>query len=153
MSAKLADGQNVVRPNFSSHTKRKTQPRSNTPCKKPHNTHSPANDSSDTQSDDESDASENEHGLNDSCTENEHFAPLTIIEISAELAKIKAQKKNLRKSRTRWKEAVSRQKKELTDLTNREKTLRSDIKSVCVKARNDYSRAAIKNEFAIGIKE
>lgn len=129
------------------------QPRSNTPCKKPHNRHTPVNESSDTHFDDESDASENEYSPYDSCTEDEHATPLTNVEISAELSKIKARKKDLRKSRSSLKETVSRNKKELSALTNKEKTLRSDIKSVCVKARNDYSRAAIKNDFAMGIKE
>lgn len=153
MSAKLADGQNVYRPNLRSRTKRKTKSHSNTPSKKSHNRQTPVDKSSDTESDYQSDASGDEHSPNDSRAENEHSTPLTNAEIGTELSKIKTQKKDLRKSRSSLREVVSRSKKDLTSLINKEKALRSEIKSVCVKARNDYSKAAIKNEFAMGMKE
>lgn len=123
------------------------------PHKKPFNGHCPADESPDTEFDEESDASADEHTQNDGCVESEHSLALTDVEIKAELSKGKAQKKTLRKSKSSLKDTLSRNKRELTALISKEKTLRSEIKSVCVKARNDHSRAAIKNGFSMGIKE
>lgn len=108
---------------------------------------------SDTEDGDESSVDEEENCHFDRSDENEHPLPLTSAEIAAELCEIKAQKKDLRKAKKAAKEAISAIKKELASLIFEVKTLQSEIKSVCVKRRNDYSRAAIKNEFAKGVKE
>lgn len=109
---------------------------------------------SEIESGEDTDASDEEHSQQPNRSEEkEHLPPLTNGEIETELLKLKIQKKDLRKSRKTVNEHVSRTKKEVATLASDAKTLRSEIKSVCVKGRNEYSRTAIKNDFASGIKE
>lgn len=149
MSTKLCDGEIVYKPNIDSPKKRKRISRADDPRKK----HDSVNENSGTESGDDYDSNEEEDSQLDHGGQTKDLLLLTSGEIAAELSKIKAQKKDLRKSKKSIKEAIAKTKKELATLTLEEKTMRSEIKSVCVKLRNDYCRAAIKNEFAKGIKE
>ncbi|KAJ4414149.1 hypothetical protein N0V82_008116 [Gnomoniopsis sp. IMI 355080] len=148
LADKLGNGEIVYKANIEQPKKRKSKSRPSARRKR----HTSVDKDSDTESSEESDIEEenSQFGRSD---ENEQPLPLTSDEIAAELFNIKSQKKDLRKSKKVAKEAISTIKKELHSLNFEEKTLRSEIKSVCVKRRNDYSRAAIKNEFAMGVKE
>ncbi|ROW04317.1 hypothetical protein VSDG_00871 [Cytospora chrysosperma] len=145
LATKLRDGKTVYRPSENASKKRK---RSASPGR-----HRKRRGSVDTtfDSDDsyESDGSDKEN----SQTVQETRTPLTEDEIEMELVQIKSQKKDFRKSRKTLDENISATKKELNSIVSQEKALLSEVKSICIKGRNEYSRRAIKNDFAMGIKE
>lgn len=79
--------------------------------------------------------------------------PLTEEEVDQELAKFKALKRDLRKSRKDIDTKIAALKKQMAVIVVEKKALTSEVKSMCIKGRNEYSRAAIKKDFAMGIKE
>ncbi|ROV95754.1 hypothetical protein VPNG_08780 [Cytospora leucostoma] len=151
LATKLRDGERVYRPSEKTSKKRKrvTSPRRH---RKRRGSVDALTKSSDSDSSYASDGSDKE---NSQSVQNHQEArtPLTEDQIEDELIEIKSQKKDLRKSRKIINEKVSAMKKELSLITSKENALLSEVKSICIKARNDYSRHAIKNDFAMGIKE
>lgn len=149
LSYRLDDGETVYRPNPESDKKRKRKTGPLSSRKK----YSSVADSSDTEPGDDSDASDKENSQPDLDRKDEKRPPLTDGEIDAELAEIKAQKKALRKSKKIIDNKISKVEKEVTTLHTEEKALLSEVKSCCIKGRNEYSRGAIKNDFSMGIRE
>lgn len=79
--------------------------------------------------------------------------PLTEEEIEEQLANFKAQKKELRKSKRNIQDEISTLREDAARVSGEEGTLLSEVKLLCIQGRNEYSRASIKKDFAMGIKE
>ncbi|KAL1861640.1 hypothetical protein Daus18300_008756 [Diaporthe australafricana] len=79
--------------------------------------------------------------------------PLTGDVVEEELANLKVQKRDARKSKKGLDEQISASKKEIGDLDEEEKAIHSEIKARCIQGRNKYSKTALKRDFAMGIKE
>lgn len=94
--------------------------------------------------------SDKENGVPD---EADDRVPLTEAEIDRHLSEIKASKQTLREQRKQVDEQISQVRTEMKDLTLGKGELDAKIRAVCIKGRNSYSREAIKNDFAQGIKE
>ncbi|KUI73699.1 Nuclear GTPase SLIP-GC [Cytospora mali] len=145
LATKLMEGETVYRPLDNTNRKRK---RSSSPRR-----HRKRRGSIDVSS--ESDGSYDSDGSDKENSQHtqELGTPLTEDEVDGELMQFKSQKKDLRKSRKALDEKISAIKKELNLIISEEKALLSEVKSVCIKGRNEYSRGAIANDFAMGIKE
>lgn len=145
--ARLTRGQTVYRP--SDHGKRK---RDSGPCgqRKKRSFSGSDSDSDDTYDSDGS-TSDKENGQ--PLPAEEDRTPLTEDEIETELVEFKSKKKDIRNAKKPIIERIAEVRKQMADISAKEKSLKSENKSVCIKARNEYSRAAIKNDFALGIKE
>ena len=79
--------------------------------------------------------------------------PLTAEEIDEKLSTIKAQKKALRQNRKEVDAKIGELRQEVKEMSAERDGIEAKIKSMCIKGRNSYSRAAIKLDFASGIKE
>lgn len=145
---KLTDGQPVSRPPGSK-KKRKRQSGPGGQRKRP-GSFEPDSDSDDT-CDSDGVTSDKENGQLPSAEE--HRSPLTEDEIEKELAGFKTEKKDLRNAKKPLTARITEVKKQVAGLTAKEKSLLAEIKSACIKGRNEYSRVAIKNDFALGIRE
>lgn len=145
LATKLRDGETVYRPSMNANKKRKRSPSPGQHRKR----RGSVDITSDSDGDYGSDASDKEN----SQPEQETRTPLTEDEIEGELIQIKSQRKEFRKSRKTLEENISATKKELNFVVSQEKALLSQVKSVCIKGRNAYSKGGIKNDFAMGIKE
>lgn len=78
---------------------------------------------------------------------------LTEDEIEDELASIKAQKKQARKSKKSTAKQIAEAEKELSEVTANEAMMQSEMRSLCIQGRNKYLKDSIKRDFALGIKE
>lgn len=145
LAIKLRDGKTVYRPCETASKKRKR----NSSPRRHRKRRGSVDVTSDSDSSYDSDGSDKEN----SQTIQETRTPLTEDEIEDELIQFKAQKKDLRRSRKSLDEKISVFKKELNAVISEEEALLSEVKSICIKGRNEYSRGAIKNDFAMGIKE
>lgn len=145
LATKLRDGQTVYRPSVNTSKKRKRSPSPDRNRKR----RGSVDMTSDSDGSYNSDASDKEN----SQPVQETRTPLTEGEIEGELVQIKSQKKELRKSRKTLDRDISTMKKELNSTVFEEKALLSQVKSFCIKGRNEYSKGGIKNDFAMGIKE
>lgn len=79
--------------------------------------------------------------------------PLTEEQCDEKLAEIKAQKKQARIEKSEILEKIKTVKKEIAALKQRRSDLKSMMGAVCIAGRNRYSKGAIQQDFAAGIKE
>lgn len=146
MMSKLEDGERVYRP---SEKKRK---RSSGPRGQRKRQYSvDLDDDSDFDGGHDSDGADSDK--ENSQPSQEDRQPLTVEAAEEKLASFKAQKRDLRQSRKDFDAKITTLKKQATAVVAEQKALTSEIKSICIKGRNEYSRGAIKNDFAMGIKE
>ena len=101
----------------------------------------------------DSDASNYSEKENDVPLSNEFRQPLTEDEIDEKLAALKAEKKTFRENRKGVETRLSNIRQEIGKITKAKEALEAEVKTVCIKGRNAYSRGAIKQDFAMGIKE
>ncbi|KAM7187037.1 hypothetical protein V8F33_011456 [Rhypophila sp. PSN 637] len=83
----------------------------------------------------------------------ENRKPLTEEDIEEELSAIRTQKKELRGKKREIDQKMALLRKDIEANKVEMNSLNHEVKAVCIKGRNEYSRKAIKNDFAMGIKE
>ncbi|KAK3996792.1 hypothetical protein QBC44DRAFT_257761, partial [Cladorrhinum sp. PSN332] len=107
--------------------------------------------------DDDDDISDFNTGSDDSDKENndseETGEPLTEDQIEAKLEALKTEKKDLKARKKEVAAAAMQFRKEIREHTQEKEELHAEAKSICIQGRNEYSRDAIKLDFAMGIKE
>lgn len=139
---KLAGGTTVYAPSAlpSKKRKRKTRPRGS---RKGRNSSDVDSDSSDSEGSVSSDKENQE----------DRGEPLTSDEIDTKLASLKGEKKELRDKKKGIDEKVKALRENIKELTAEKDTILAELKAVCIQGRNQYSKTAIKQDFAMGIKE
>jgi chromosome segregation ATPase len=151
LNQKLSDGRTVYAPSPDAGKKRRRVEKSSKSRKKRLSIDTDSDTASDNDSDyDSLSGSDKENGGRD---EDDDREPLTEEQIEEKLSQLKAQKKALRDERKHIDEQISNLRTEMKDLTLEKGKLDSNVRAVCIKGRNNYSREAIKNDFAQGIKE
>ena len=111
-------------------------------------------------SDDESDNVEDSN-LSDSSDEDgkgsedeaANLEPLTEESILIKLQELRATKKEARVQRGEITERISQMRKEIDETHEAEEKLESKMSAMCISGRNAYSKGAIQQDFAAGIKE
>ena len=143
---KAEDGEEAFAPQENS-KKRKRAMGTQTPKKRPNLAHS---DSSpieiDRESDVESEASQGE-------VQTEKGDPLTIDEIKASLTEAKEAKAEARKQKVALGRQIDELRKQIKEIDENIQERQSDIAAQCILGRNQYSKGAIQQDFATGIKE
>lgn len=145
LASKLADGSTVYPPPNTPTKKRKRrfEPKRS---RKNRTSSDLDSDFSDTDSSDSSDKENQERMAEDS-------EPLTEDQIEAKLASLKAEKKEVRVKKKEIEEQVKTTREKIKEFVTEKEMLLAEVKAVCIQGRNEYSRRAIKQDFAMGIKE
>ncbi|KAK3655764.1 hypothetical protein LTR56_003413 [Elasticomyces elasticus] len=79
--------------------------------------------------------------------------PLTSDDISEKLADLKQLKKEARRERTSIDGEITAVKEKLKPIEAEEKEIDAKMSAICIRGRNEYSRDAIRQDFADGIRE
>ncbi|KAK1595312.1 uncharacterized protein LY79DRAFT_511153 [Colletotrichum navitas] len=79
--------------------------------------------------------------------------PLTLEETRKKLDELKAVKKGMKEEKRVLTKGVSQLKVEIKDLKEQRSAIKTNMHRVCIQGRNSYSRGAIKQDFAFGLKE
>jgi septal ring factor EnvC (AmiA/AmiB activator) len=108
-------------------------------------------DSSDT--DDDGDASDSGLSDKENSQPQEDRQPLTEEMIEEQISLFRAQRKKIREERRVLDSQIAGLRKDIENIETERNNILADLKAVCIKGRNDYSRGAIKQDFAMGIKE
>ncbi|KAL7629638.1 hypothetical protein AAE478_001160 [Parahypoxylon ruwenzoriense] len=103
--------------------------------------------------DDEWDSPEPDSSDKENSQSDETRKPLTEDEIEEKLASLKSQMKEMRTERRALDGQISDVRKEIQTREAERKEILAEIKLHCIQGRNNYSRDAIKQDFALGIKE
>lgn len=79
--------------------------------------------------------------------------PLTSDDIDEKLVSLRAQKREIRDERRGLDTQISDIRKQIREAKAERQGILAKIKARCIQGRNNYSRGAIKQDFAMGIKE
>ncbi|KAF2640941.1 hypothetical protein P280DRAFT_399475 [Massarina eburnea CBS 473.64] len=80
-------------------------------------------------------------------------APLTVREIKAKIDELRQSKKSARQERAILIKQIPDLKAKVRELQEKLDDVRGDMSSVCIEGRNQYSKGAIQQDFAAGIRE
>jgi hypothetical protein len=83
----------------------------------------------------------------------ENRQPLTEGEIEEKLGELKADKKQHRRDKKLVQDKITALREQVKGINDEKETLLAEVKAICIQGRNEYSRKAIKQDFAMGIKE
>ena len=105
--------------------------------------------------DDEDDDDFIDHGSenDEKDTEDEDQQPLTEEQVKTKLDELKMTKKNARTQKREIAEKVQDIRKALGEIKAAESKIDSEMSALCISGRNQYSKGAIQQDFAAGIKE
>lgn len=78
---------------------------------------------------------------------------LTEEDIEQKISSLRAQRKNLRGGNRSLNSQIAESRQEIVKIQKEREKILADVKAICIQGRNEYSRAAIKQDFAMGIKE
>lgn len=152
LKEKLDDGKPVYLPKAKVADKKRKGKGRGRPCKKPRMTKSSDVDSEDIEDSDFSVNSEDEDGRG-SEDEPQGQEPLTEEQIAAKLQELRATKKEARSQRLEITDKITQLRKEIEDTKEAEDKINSKMSAMCISGRNAYSKGAIQQDFAAGIKE
>lgn len=79
--------------------------------------------------------------------------PLTEEEVEEQILLLRTRRKEIRGERRSLDSQIAELRKEIEGIENEREKILADVKAICIQGRNDYSRGAIKQDFAMGIKE
>lgn len=99
------------------------------------------------------DVEENEASDSDGNSEDEARSPLTENEAVAKISELKAIRKNGRQERAKLGEDIKNIKNQIKVIQEQNNVIAATIAEHCICGRNNYSRDAIRQDFAAGIKD
>jgi hypothetical protein len=79
--------------------------------------------------------------------------PLTREQIDNRIDELKSLKKEARRERSNLEDQIKTARKELKPIEDEESAIDAKMSALCIAGRNEYSRSAIQQDFAAGIKE
>ncbi|KAH6648251.1 hypothetical protein BKA67DRAFT_522596 [Truncatella angustata] len=144
LRGKVTDGQTVYAPVEKQHSRKRKRQSKPLPTRK---------NLASSDVDDDSELSESDCSDEENSPPAENRLPLTEADIDKTLASLKAQKKQIREDKRTLESEMREIRKEMDRFQAESDTLLGEMRAICVKGRNDYSRGAIKQDFAMGIKE
>ena len=79
--------------------------------------------------------------------------PLTREQITEKLQELRSTKKEARAQKLEITENMTTVRKKIDDAKDTEEKIESKLSAMCISGRNEYSKGAIRQDFAAGIKE
>ncbi|OTA63095.1 hypothetical protein K449DRAFT_349574 [Hypoxylon sp. EC38] len=97
---------------------------------------------------------DDDYGNDSSDKENSESAkPLTEQDIEEKIASFKSQRKKKREERRELDAQIADVRRQIEETEAERQAILAEIKARCIQGRNNYSRGAIKQDFAMGIRE
>ncbi|ETS86827.1 hypothetical protein PFICI_00655 [Pestalotiopsis fici W106-1] len=143
LRTKASEGETVYAPAEKSNNKKRKRQNTSSKSRKNH-----ASSDTDDSEDSVSDWSDKENSQ-----PTEEQTPLTEQEIEQTLAALKSQKKQIREDKRELDVEIKQITQQMEECQQERDTLLGEMRAICVQGRNEYSRGAIKQDFASGIKE
>lgn len=148
LKEKLEDGKTVFPPKSKAAGRKRKGNNNGKARKKQRRTKSSGDESDDVIDSDFSDHSDQASEEESECQE-----PLTEEQIVAKLQELRATKKQARARRAEITERITKVRKDIDESKKAEEQIESKMSAICISGRNGYSKGAIQQDFAAGIKE
>lgn len=152
LKEKLEGGKTVFPPKSESAGKKRKGKGTDKARKKQRRTKSSDDEGDDVEESDYHSDDSDEYGKG-SDNESESQEPLNEEQIVAKLQELRATKKEARAQRGEITERINQMRKEIDESKNAEEKIESKMSAMCIEGRNAYSKGAIQQDFAAGIKE
>ena len=151
----VGDGKVVFAPKPDSATKKRKGSSKEKSLKKRRKTSSSDIEDSDFIDDDieSEDQDDNASDKNLSDDETQERRPLSEEEVETKLQELKTTKKDSRNLKREITDKMAEMRKEVNAAKDAEKEIESQMSALCISGRNEYSKGAIQQDFAAGIKE
>ena len=104
-------------------------------------------------SEDESSEDEDEHHEASSQDEAQEQEPLTEELVATKLQEFRTTKKEARRQKIEITEKITRMREMIEEANKAEQEITSKMSALCISGRNEYSKSAIQQDFAAGIRE
>lgn len=137
----------------SANKKRKASSKQASSRKKARKGSSDSEDSEFKETDDEIEISDDDEEQDGESSHSRDSEPLTEDEVSAKLQELKNVKKDTRAQKKEIVEQMTAIRQELVAAKDAESKIESELSAMCISGRNQYSKGAIQQDFAAGIKE
>ncbi|MCJ1387289.1 hypothetical protein MMC18_000130 [Xylographa bjoerkii] len=147
LEVKVKDGNTVYPPG---HDKKRKMTRAESPRKKARRS---SDDDDDDFIDDEEEDGEPAEDAEEDEASSSSGPPLTEEQITSKITELRTTKKEGRRQRTELDQRMKAMRAEITTAKEAEKKIESQISKVCIEGRNAYSKGAIQQDFAAGMKE
>ena len=152
LEGQFEDGETVYAPEPKASTRKRKSGTKSKPKKRLRLDSSDVEDSDDSDFEEsDSDDSDKDDSLADHSPQNRE--PLTEEQISTKLQELKSTKKGARTQKIEVGTGMDSVRKNLKEVKLAEEKIESDLSTMCISGRNDYSKGAIQQDFANGIKE
>ena len=148
LRARLEDGETVYAPSVSGTKKRKRVAQKSPDARKKRRV-----DFDDSDDDIQSIGSAGESEAADGDSETPSRTPLTLEDVGKKLQELKEMKKDARRNKAEVEDGIRGLRKQITPIEAEVAELDSRQDEICIAGRNDYSRFAIRQDFAAGIRE
>lgn len=146
----LEDGKTV----FASKSKPSSKKRKGRNVKKPRKRQRhDANSDDDFLDDDDSDDSAPEPDSEEELDSAEPREPLSEDQVNAKISELRSMKKEARRQRLEITNKMTEVEEEIDKAREAEEKIETDMAALCISGRNGYSKGAIQNDFAQGIRE
>ena len=147
----LEAGKTVFAPSTKSSNKRRKASDSSKPRKRQRRSNSDDEDTGDNDYQDDDDSDQDSEG--EVSAEDSQGEPLNEEKVAAKIADLRSTKKESRRQRTELEEKIKSIRKESSEAEEKEENIKADIAALCIAGRNQYSKGAIQQDYAAGIKE
>ncbi|KAI1117954.1 hypothetical protein F5Y14DRAFT_400633 [Nemania sp. NC0429] len=105
------------------------------------------------ETDDRLDADDSDLSDKENSQQDQNREPLTEEDIEDRIASLREQRKKIRGERRSLDSQIAELRRDIEKNKNEREKVLASVKAICIQGRNDYSRSAIKQDFALGIKE
>ncbi|RHZ58383.1 uncharacterized protein CDV56_104314 [Aspergillus thermomutatus] len=150
----IEDGKTVFAPRENSTSKKRKRSSSSEKCGRRKKARTPNSDA-------DSDYVDSDQNCNNSDTETdeeedqpeETRAPLTKEEITEKILELKTTKKESRRQKQDLEAQIKEVRKKISDINEADAKIEAEMRAIAISGRNEYSRGAIRQDFAAGVKE
>jgi len=151
IKADLEAGKTVFAPPAESPNKKRKRSESLKPRKKQRQ--SKASDEEDIDEDYQDDDTMDEDSEEVAPAEHPRGEPLNEEQVATKLADLRSTKKESRRQRTELENKIKTTRAEISEAEKTGKKIQADMAALCIAGRNQYSKGAIQQDYAAGIKE
>jgi GTPase Era involved in 16S rRNA processing len=150
----IEDGKTVFAPRENSNSKKRKRSSSNEKSGRRKKARTPNSDAESDYVDSDQDSNDSDKEADDEEDQAEESrVPLTKDEITEKISELKTTKKESRRQKQDVETQIKEVRKRIADINEADAKIEAEMRAIAISGRNEYSRGAIQQDFAAGVKE
>ncbi|GIJ86574.1 hypothetical protein Asppvi_005463 [Aspergillus pseudoviridinutans] len=149
----IEDGKTVFAPRENSTSKKRKRSSSNEKSGRRKKARTPNSDADSDYVDSDQDSNDSDDEADDEDQPEESRVPLTKEQIAGKISELKTTKKDSRRQKQDLETQIKELRKRISDIDEADAKIEAEMRAIAISGRNEYSRGAIQQDFAAGVKE